>query len=42
MGKGDDDDVARVGTKDSRGPRDGVVALNTPDGVAVKNVPLWF
>jgi len=35
-----DDDLVRNGVNASRGPRDGVVAVRLPDGVAVRNVPL--
>ena len=35
-----DDDLVRSGVNASRGPRDGVVAVRLPDGVAVRNVPL--
>ena len=38
VGKGEDGMSA--GTKDSSGPLEGVVAVKTPEGVAVKNVPL--
>ena len=40
VGKTELEDGERTGTKDSSGPREGVVALSTPDGAAVKNVPL--
>ena len=33
-------DALKLGLKASRGPRDGVLAVNVPDGWAVKNVPL--
>lgn len=29
-----------IGMKASRGPREGVVAVRDPDGLAVRNVPL--
>ena len=38
-GKRDEEEV-KMGTKDSSWPRDGVVAVSVPDGVAVRKVPL--
>ena len=40
MGKREEEEVTSRGVKASSGPREGVVALRLPDGVAVKNVPL--
>lgn len=39
-GNVEDEERLREGMKDSSGPREGVVALSTPEGVAVRNVPL--
>ena len=33
-------EALKLGLKASRGPRDGVLAVNVPEGWAVKNVPL--
>jgi hypothetical protein len=40
MGKRDEEDLASRGVNASSGPREGVVAVNVPDGAAVRNVPL--
>jgi hypothetical protein len=40
VGNGEVGEGVSEGTKDSSGPREGVVAVNTPEGDAVKNVPL--
>jgi hypothetical protein len=40
VGNGSEGIDVMVGVSDSRGPREGVAAVNVPDGVAVKNVPL--
>ena len=38
-GKGDED-VDGIGLNASSGPRDGVIAVKTPEGEAVRKVPL--
>lgn len=41
MGKTEEEEEREVmGIKASRGPREGVVAVREPDGLAVRNVPL--
>lgn len=40
IGNKEDEDLVRKGVKASSGPREGVVAVKLPDGVAVRKVPL--
>jgi hypothetical protein len=41
VGKGSSSVWVIVGIKDSSGPREGVVAVKVPDGLAVRKVPLF-